>query len=44
MLAETDDFVAVATEEIALLQALPGDYSAVEPPPGSALFFPMRSA
>ena len=27
MLAETDDFVAVATEEIALRRAFPGDYS-----------------
>ena len=45
VLAETDDFVAVATEEIALRRALPGDYSAVEPPPGSALFYPIgRSA
>ena len=42
MLAETDDFVAVATEEIALRRALPGDYRVVEPPPGSALFFPLR--
>jgi glutamine phosphoribosylpyrophosphate amidotransferase len=39
MLVETDDFVAVATEEIALRSALPGDYRAVEPPPGSSLFF-----
>jgi methylamine---glutamate N-methyltransferase subunit A len=44
VLAETDDFVAVATEEIALRRALPGDYSAVEPPPGAALFYPMRPA
>ena len=29
MLAETDRFVAVATEEIALRRAIPGDYSAV---------------
>jgi glutamate synthase domain-containing protein 1 len=39
MLAETDDFVAVATEEIALRRALPGDYKAVEPPPGIARFY-----
>ena len=39
MLAETDEFVAVATEEIALRRAIPGDYRAVEPPPGSALSF-----
>jgi len=40
MLVETGEFVAVATEEIALRRALPGDYRAVEPPPGVALFFP----
>jgi asparagine synthetase B (glutamine-hydrolysing) len=40
MLAETDDFVAVATEEIALRRALPGDYRVDEPPPGAVLFFP----
>lgn len=43
MLAETEDFIAVATEEIALRRAFPGDYSAVEPPPGSALFYPMTT-
>jgi methylamine---glutamate N-methyltransferase subunit A len=41
MLAETDQFVAVATEEIALRRAIPGDYRAVEPPPGAALFYPL---
>ena len=40
MLAETDRFVAVATEEIALRRAIPGDYFAFEPPPGSAIFYP----
>jgi glutamate synthase domain-containing protein 1 len=44
MLAETDRFVAVATEEIALRRALPGDYSAYEPYPGSALFYPIATA
>ena len=39
VLAETDDWVAVATEEIALRRRLPGDYETVEPMPGSALFF-----
>jgi methylamine---glutamate N-methyltransferase subunit A len=39
MLVETEEFVAVATEEIALRRALPGDYRAVEPPPGAVLFF-----
>lgn len=40
VLAETEDWVAVATEEIALRRALPGDYGTIEPPPASALFFP----
>jgi len=40
-LAETDDFVAAATEEVALRRALSGDYRVVEPAPGSALFFPL---
>jgi glutamine phosphoribosylpyrophosphate amidotransferase len=43
MLAETDDFVAVATEEIALRRAIPGDYSAFEPPPGSAMYYPLAA-
>ena len=43
MLAETDDFVAVATEEIALRRAIPGDYSAFEPPPGSAIYYPLAA-
>src|SRR5262249_4873872 len=33
MVAETDDFVAIATEEIALRQALGDDFVAREPPP-----------
>ena len=41
MLAETDLFVAVATEEIAMRRAIPGDYCAFEPPPGSAIFYPL---
>jgi methylamine---glutamate N-methyltransferase subunit A len=41
MLVETDDFVAAATEEIALRRAFPGDYRVTEPPPGSVLFFPL---
>jgi glutamate synthase domain-containing protein 1 len=44
VLAETDDWIAVATEEIALRRALGGDYSAVEPPPGSAAFYPIGRA
>ncbi len=35
MLAETEDFVALATEEIALRRALGHDFSASEPPPGT---------
>ena len=35
VLAETDRFVAIATEEIALRRVLPGPFQAVEPPPGS---------
>jgi glutamine phosphoribosylpyrophosphate amidotransferase len=41
MLAETDEFIAVATEEVALRRALPGDYRVVEPPPGTAAFYPL---
>jgi methylamine---glutamate N-methyltransferase subunit A len=41
MLTETDRFVAVATEEIALRRAIPGDYPASEPPPGAVIFFPL---
>jgi glutamine phosphoribosylpyrophosphate amidotransferase len=40
MLVETDDFIAISTEEIALRRALPGDYRMVEPPPGSVHFWP----
>lgn len=43
VLAETDRFVAVATEEIALRQAIAGDYFACEPPPGTAIFFPLAT-
>jgi glutamate synthase domain-containing protein 1 len=41
VIAETDAFVAVATEEIALRRALPGAYRAAEPPIGVALFYPL---
>jgi methylamine---glutamate N-methyltransferase subunit A len=41
MVAETDAFVAVATEEVALRRALPGDYRVVEPPTGCARFYPL---
>lgn len=42
MLAETDAFVAAATEEIAIRRAFPGDYRVHEPPPAAALFFPLE--
>jgi hypothetical protein len=35
MLAETDEFVAIATEEIALRQALGREFRAREPAPGA---------
>jgi len=35
VIAETDNFVAIATEEIALRKALGRDFSAAEPAPGS---------
>jgi glutamine phosphoribosylpyrophosphate amidotransferase len=41
MLAETDAFVAAATEEVALADWLPEDARVLEPPPGSALFYPL---
>ena len=41
VVAETDAFVAVATEEIALRRALPGTYRALEPAIGVALFYPL---
>jgi glutamine phosphoribosylpyrophosphate amidotransferase len=41
-LVETDDFVAAATEEIALRRSVPDDYRVTEPPPASALFFPLH--
>lgn len=43
MLAETDEFVAVATEEVALRRALAGSYRVSEPPVGRALFFPLTA-
>lgn len=44
MLAETDEFLAVATEEIALRRGLAGDYRVSEPPPGRVLFYPTAAA
>jgi glutamine phosphoribosylpyrophosphate amidotransferase len=43
MFCETDRFVVVATEEIAMRRAIPGAYSVAEPPPGSAMFFPLAA-
>ena len=40
MVAETDEFIAVATEEQALRRAIPGEYRVVEPSPGVAHFHP----
>ncbi|HEV3120584.1 MAG TPA: glutamine phosphoribosylpyrophosphate amidotransferase [Isosphaeraceae bacterium] len=39
VVTETDEFVAVATEEIALRRALPGRFRVFEPPPGRASWF-----
>ena len=44
MLAETDDFVAAATEEVALRRVLPSDTSVFEPQPGSALLFRLEES
>ena len=41
MIAETDHFVAIATEEIALRQALGKDFIAIEPPPGTMHIWPI---
>jgi glutamate synthase domain-containing protein 1 len=41
---ESAEFVAAATEEIALRRALPGEYRVVEPAPGSVLFYPLVDA
>jgi methylamine---glutamate N-methyltransferase subunit A len=42
VVAETDDFVAIATEEIALRQALGPDFVAREPAPGSMKIWSAR--
>lgn len=41
VVAETDEFIAVATEEIALRRALPGNYRVSEPPTGQATLYPL---
>ncbi len=43
VLAETDRFVAVATEEIALRRPSAEIIAASEPPPGSAIFYPLAA-
>jgi glutamate synthase domain-containing protein 1 len=43
IVAETDDFVAIATEEIALRQALGRDFVAREPAPGTMRVWPVQS-
>jgi glutamate synthase domain-containing protein 1 len=43
MLAETEDFVALATEEIALRRALGRDFAVVEPPPGTMQLWSIAS-
>jgi len=43
VLAETDEFVAAATEEVALRQALSADFHAAEPPPGFARLYPIAA-
>lgn len=46
VVVETEEFVALATEELALRKAFPGQYAAAEPPPGSLSVWdvPHRSA
>jgi glutamate synthase domain-containing protein 1 len=41
VIAQTDEFIAVATAAIALRRGLPGDYRVSEPPTGEATFFPL---
>jgi glutamate synthase domain-containing protein 1 len=43
VVAETADFIAAATEEVALRSALPGGYRVTEPPPGRATFYPLAT-
>jgi methylamine---glutamate N-methyltransferase subunit A len=44
MVADTDDFVAIATEEIALRRVFPGTYRTTEPPPGSMRVWPIANS
>jgi len=43
VMAETDDFVAVATEEMALRKALGRDFTAAEPTPGKLRVWDVKS-
>jgi glutamine phosphoribosylpyrophosphate amidotransferase len=43
MVAETEEFVAIATEEIALRQALRRDFVAKEPAPGTLQIWPVAA-
>jgi glutamate synthase domain-containing protein 1 len=44
MVADSDDFVAIATEEIALRRVFPGSYQTTEPPPGSMRVWQIEAA
>jgi glutamine phosphoribosylpyrophosphate amidotransferase len=44
VIAETDTFVAIATEEIAIRRAIPGRYRVSEPGTGCALFYPSHES
>jgi glutamate synthase domain-containing protein 1 len=41
IVSETPEFVAIATEEVALRRVLPGNYRTTEPPPGSVRVWPV---
>lgn len=43
VIAETDDFVAVATEEIAIRRAFAGDFKVAEPSTSLAAFYPLAA-
>jgi glutamate synthase domain-containing protein 1 len=42
IVADSDEFVALATEEVALRRVLPGEYRTTEPAPGSMCVWPRR--
>jgi glutamine phosphoribosylpyrophosphate amidotransferase len=41
MIATTEEFIAIATEEIALRRAIEGGYRVAEPPSGLATLYPL---